>query len=1144
MKLKLNQITLTGFIIISLLLGQISLVNAYQSEVHTQTIVLHFDSADHMDQCVINDPIVGTYEDIKSINIKVDATKTMDEIKSQYESCTYITDIYPAQAVYPSFIPNDSYYTSRQWNLKQMSMEAVWEYTKGSADVVVAVIDTGVGPYSDITTLVNGVYINKPIYNSSNVWIKDQSFEDTYPGEYSYDGGAKHNSNPSIDTECIPHGTAVASIIGSQLSNSLYLSGIAPNVSIMSVKVFDDASDIYSVDMVGAYDTDIALGIHWAVDHGADIINMSLGQAGSTAALLEAVQYAYDRNVVLVAASGNDGSASIISYPAAYDEVISVGSINQNNAVSSFSNEGNALKLVAYGENIWLPNIEDSLNFFGWNGTSFSSPTVAAVAALLKSYKSDLTSVEIAQLLYSSATDLISGTYENVGWDTPSGFGKLNPLKALQMVDQLSITDNNDTILNAELIKGNSIKRSYLIPINDVDTYQLTLYEAYPIEFVGSPYGINDLVLVLYNSNGVELQRQNITYNKMSVEILVRSLSVGTYYIQVQDYLGLSYDEGFTLEAQFNDVTKPSISASSNGTPVSSGAIVYEDINLSIQDSSEVFIGVLKNDSTYTYPDGGLFTEAGAYAITVTDAKNNVSNFSFTIQSLEVYTLSYVTNNGTSIEPISVTYPYSITEPTGLSKDGYYLEAWYTDSGFTTPFDFSSDTISSDTTLYAHWLLNQFTSTLDANGGTFELNSLETYQINTVGGELMVFDSADNPTRLGYSFMGWEYNDAYWDMSSDTALYRDMTLVALWFDISNTVSPSVTGVTYNSISLAWSAYPLASYYEIYDQSSNLIGQTTDSVYSVSGLAFNRSFGFTVVPVCQSAEYLAKAISSSIVSAKTGLNTPVLSASVYTYSSLKLTWPAVAGASSYTLYRSTSLSGVYSAIITTSAVSYINSGLSFNTTYYYKILASLMDGATKVNSSYSSVASAKVLPTTISSLKVGTNTYTSIKMQYSVISGASGYEIYRASTVSGTFAYLTRTTATSYINTGLSYNKYYYYKVRAYRYVGSTRIYGAFSVVVGARACLTTPTFTLTRINDSSIKVACGTMSGATGFEVYRSTTLSGTYALIKSLSYTYRSFTNTSLINNKVYYYKVRAYRLVSGIRYYSPYSLILSKAP
>ncbi|MEI7667733.1 MAG: S8 family serine peptidase, partial [Erysipelotrichaceae bacterium] len=1146
MKIKLNQITLISFIILSLLFGQVRLISAYQYVADTKTIVLHFDSIEHMSQCPIGDPVIGYYEDIRSVNIQVDTSKTIESLKSQYSSCSYITDIYQAQAVYPTFIPNDTYYSSRQWNLKQMNMEAVWEYTKGSADVVVAVIDTGVGPYSDITTLVNGVYINKPIYNSSNVWIRDQNFEDTYPGQYSYDGGALANSNPAIDNLCIPHGTAVASIIASQLSNSLYLAGIAPNVSIMSVKVFDDASDIHTIDNVGAYDTDIALGIHWAVDHGADIINMSLGQTGSTPALLEAVQYAYSNGVVLVGASGNDGSASVVSYPAAYDEVISVGSINQSNSISSFSNRGNDLKLVAYGGSIYLPNIEEvvagQIGFYNWNGTSFSSPTVAAIAALLLSYKSDLSNLEIAQLLYSSATDLVSGTNEGLGWDTPSGFGSVNPLKALQMVDQLSISDGNDTIVNAETLLGNDLKTSYIVPINDVDTYQLTLYEAYPVSFVGTSLGLNDVVLILYNDVGQELQRQDTPSNQLAVETLTRSLSVGTYYIQVQDYLGLSYADGYTLEASFNDVTKPSISASSNGSPVSSGANVYENLTLSIQDSSKYTAVALKNGLSYPYPSDGLFTDVGSYAITVTDAKSNASTFSFTIQDRAVYTLSYVTNNGTSLDSISVSYPYVIAEPTGLTKAGYFLDAWFTDSEFTLPFNFNTDTLSSDTTLYAHWTLNQFSVTLDANGGVFALNDLGTYQVDSVGGEIINFDSANNPTRLGYSFMGWMINDVSWNMASDIALYSNMTLTALWFDDSHSVSPSITGVNYNSISFSWSAYPLASYYEIYDQGSNLIGQTTNLAYTVSSLAFNRSFSFSVQAVCVTDGYLAKAISSNLVSAKTSLNTPILSASVYTYTSLRLSWPAVAGASSYTLYRSSSLTGTYSIVTSTSALSYINTGLSFNATYYYKIIASLMDGATKVNSSYSSVVSSKVLPSTISTFQVGSNTYTSIKMLYGAISGASGYEIYRATSLSGTYAYLTRTTYTSYINTGLSFYKIYYYKVRAYRYVGSTRIYGAFSAVGSAKANLTTPTFTLTRINDSSIKVACGSMSGATGFEVYRSTTLSGTYAWIKTLAYAYRSFTNTSLINNKVYYYRVRAYRLVGGIRYYSPYSSILSK--
>jgi subtilisin family serine protease len=148
---------------------------------------------------------------------------------------------------------------------------------------------------------------------------------------------------------------------------------IAPGAKIMPLKTFagDGSSDLFN----------ILRAIYYAVDHGANIINMSFEVTQNSPALQSAIQYALSKNVVLVAASGNDGRQMLV-YPAAYNDVIGVGSTDSHDAKSSFTNFGtNAVFIAAPGEAVI--STYPSSNYAGGWGTSFSAPLIAGEAALV-----------------------------------------------------------------------------------------------------------------------------------------------------------------------------------------------------------------------------------------------------------------------------------------------------------------------------------------------------------------------------------------------------------------------------------------------------------------------------------------------------------------------------------------------------------------------------------------------------------------------------------------------------------------------------------------------------------------------------------------------------------------------------------------
>ena len=183
----------------------------------------------------------------------------------------------------------------------------------------------------------------------------------------------------------------------------------------------------------------------------------------------------------------------------------------------------------------------------------------------------------------------------------------------------------------------------------------------------------------------------------------------------------------------------------------------------------------------------------------------------------------------------------------------------------------------------------------------------------------------------------------------------------------------------------------------------------------------------------------------------------------------------------------------------------------------------------------------VAPGIPTSLKTVPSSYNSIKVSFRGVTGASGYEVYRSTSKTGTYTLMTKSAATSYNNTGLITNKIYYYKVRTYRVIGNVKVYSGYSTTISSKTILDTPKNAIaSRINSKSIKVTWSTAPGANGYEIYRSTSNTGTYNIIARTTKLY--FTNLDVITGKAYYYKMRSYRTVGKIRAYSNWTVVASK--
>jgi len=311
---------------------------------------------------------------------------------------------------YADFAPNDPYYPY-QWHLPKIQMPSAWDVSNG-AGVTVAVVDTGVA-YEDFD-----LYARAPdLEGTTFVTGTDVVNDDDHPND--------DNS----------HGTHTAGTIAQTTNNGMGVAGIAYGAKIMPVKVLDS-------DGSGT-DAWVAEGIMWTVDHGAQVINLSLGGRYPSSILEDAVNYAYDAGVTVVAAAGNDNRS--VSYPAAYENCIAVGAVRYDETRSYYSNYGSALDLVAPGGDLTVdqngdgfgdgilqqtfnPITKDYDDFGYWffEGTSMAAPHVSGVAALLMAHGICTTPDEIRAVLEATAKD--KGP---PGWDPEYGHGLVQAYDAL-----------------------------------------------------------------------------------------------------------------------------------------------------------------------------------------------------------------------------------------------------------------------------------------------------------------------------------------------------------------------------------------------------------------------------------------------------------------------------------------------------------------------------------------------------------------------------------------------------------------------------------------------------------------------------------------------------------------------------------------
>ncbi len=320
----------------------------------------------------------------------------------------------PLMKVSASWLPNDPLF-EKQWNLKMINMPKAWDKARGKG-VVVAVLDTGIAWEN------HDDFVRVPDLDGAR-----------FVEGYDFINDDKHANDDH------GHGTHVAGTIAQVTNNKEGVAGIAFEATLMPVKVLDHFGSGNTAEISDA--------IRWAADHGAKVINMSLGGGGRSVVMEHAVEYARAKGVVVVCAAGN-GGRGVVEFPAAYPGAVAVGAVGPTGARAPYSSWGKELDIAAPGgdksrgeeggivQNTIDPQHVGKAVYASYQGTSMATPHVAGVAALLWSAGAK-SAEQVEKALFASARPPSGST----GWTEQYGYGVIDADAALVALKQLRGAD-------------------------------------------------------------------------------------------------------------------------------------------------------------------------------------------------------------------------------------------------------------------------------------------------------------------------------------------------------------------------------------------------------------------------------------------------------------------------------------------------------------------------------------------------------------------------------------------------------------------------------------------------------------------------------------------------------------------------------
>ena len=1011
-------------------------------------------------------------------------------------------------------------------------------------------IDNFYGSFDGNNHVISGLYINRPksvsdspvglfgtIYGSyssiKNLIIKDVNITGNYRA------GALAGDVKLIDDIDINN----ISVVGGNIYSSYYNGGLIGGISTadgVTWNVNCNMYNLYSNVIVGNTDTSFAGGIVGTIESGDSVLDTTISDTVS-----------YSK----VNGNGSTGSSAIggIVGSAAYlnrftvNNAIVAGSYNTQartrlGDVAGYIHDNNSVNITG----VWY-----TLDKLHGSHTSNGTETI-----------NNNTRKSFADIIASNLTNYFGHSSD---WSKPeiNGFKRLSMLTTL--VDKFDFTDTIDDF-NLSISKTKNIY-NLISPNTDnakriewtyddeyltissqgvitpkkvgVTTIHITsLYDGYSDDI---QITISEMSTVTFNSNNpaAEIKYQDVNDNQEFSLLentfiykghIFRNWNTdpngnGTSYSNEQLIEG-GINEDLTLYAIWDAI---SYKITFDGNSGLAGANLTIDCDLYYPSSGKISlnnIGFSREDyvldSWNTSPDGtGI-----RFSANINDS-NNFDDLPFDEEHKvtlyaqwkeETFNLILDPNDHTAnpdvvIELIKNTN-YNIPKNT-FTRVGYTFKEWNTkDDGTGTSYpDEGSILMNQPTRLYAIWEPITYQIHYDANGGSGNMDdSTFTYgvsyhlpdsQFTMENKYLKEWNTSPDGTGHRYSINSYIYNLT----NNDGDV---ITLYAIWDDYRDIPIDTYTAeIIYDGNYHSPVIHPDLLHYTI----RYSIGNTN---YDLEEMPTFKDPGEYIVNYKISA-YGYNDLEGSAKVIIYAFDNPTLKYSASNYT-MTLTWNHQDIVTSYQVYRSTDNKN-WTFISSTTNTKYVDSKLTYGTIYYYKIEAVTNLASRK----YSNVISKKIVPNTVKNLKISSANTTSINLAWDKVA-TTGYQVYR-STDNKTWtkiASIKSNSTLTYKDTGLTANKMYYYKVRAYKYVDSKYTYGSYSSVVSTKTAPKAPTASVSLWNYNTLSIKVNAATGATKYLIYRSTSKTGTYTKVGELTAA-GTFKNTSLTTGKTYYYKVKA---------------------
>lgn len=487
--------------------------------------------------------------------------------------------------------PNDIH--PNQYNVLITQAEQAWDIVTGSSNIVIGMVDDAVR--LDHEDLAANIWVNTGEIAGNGADDDGNGYIDDVNGWDAADNDNDPNPPASANDNNFSHGTHCAGIAAAVTDNGLGVASVSFNVSLMAVKIADDATET----LTGAMQ-----GVEYAIAAGADVISMSWGGGAPSATEQAVFTTAHNAGIALIAAAGNDNT-DVLMYPASYEHVISVGASDNADLKAGFSNYGDSIDVMAPGVNIWSSVATTTSSYTFYDGTSMACPYVSGLAALMLSLDPNLTPTRLEQCLEETADNIDA---LNAGFEGQLGAGRVNSFQAVMCVPSEPLAAFSANFFG-NACAGNPIQFTDYSGGIDLSQWEWSFPGGVPASstlqnpvVTYAANGTYNVTLIVTNYLGVDTLTKTIVIGPPTATIGSDTLIIAGY----PAYLNISFTGTPPWSVTYNNGTTNITVDNINQTPLIIPVFPSQTTNYTIVSTSDAYCNGVPAGNAMVTVDGAL----------------------------------------------------------------------------------------------------------------------------------------------------------------------------------------------------------------------------------------------------------------------------------------------------------------------------------------------------------------------------------------------------------------------------------------------------------------------------------------------------------------------------------------------------------